>query len=56
MAVVPLIIYNKENGNDVISGAKFTVVAGVCSLLAVVCYLLCYALTTERVAGTSDAI
>ena len=41
--------YNKENGNDVISGTKFTIVAGVCSLLAVVCYLLCYALTTERV-------
>lgn len=56
MAVVPLIIYNKENGNDVISGTKFTVVAGVCSLLAVVCYLLCYALTTERVrAQATDA-
>ena len=48
--------YNKENGNDVISGTKFTVVAGVCSLLAVVCYLLCYALTTERVrAQATDA-
>ena len=56
MAVVPLIIYNKENGNDVISGTKFTIVAGVCSLLAVVCYLLCYALTTERVrAQATDA-
>lgn len=49
MAVVPLIIYNKENGNDVISGAKFTLVAGICSAFAIICYLLCYHLTTERV-------
>ena len=49
MAVVPLIIYNKENGNEVISGAKFTLVAGICSVFAIICYLLCYHLTTERV-------
>lgn len=49
MAVVPLIIYNKVNGNEVISGAKFTLVAGICSVLAIICYLLCYHLTTERV-------
>lgn len=49
MAVVPLIIYNKENGNEVISGAKFTLVAGFCSVFAIICYLLCYHLTTERV-------
>lgn len=49
MAFVPLIIYNKENGNEVISGAKFTLVAGICSVLAIICYLLCYHFTTERV-------
>lgn len=49
MAVVPLIIYNKVNGNEVISGAKFTLVAGICSVLAIICYLLCYHLITERV-------
>ena len=49
MAVVPLIVYNKENGNEVISGAKFTLVAGICSVLAIICYLLCYHFTTERV-------
>ncbi len=49
MAVVPLIIYNKVNGNEVISGTKFTLVAGICSVLAIICYLLCYHLTTERV-------
>ena len=49
MAGVPLMIYDKENGNDVLSGKKFTIVAGVCSVLALICYLLCYSLTTERI-------
>lgn len=49
MAGVPLMIYNKVNGNDVLSGKKFTIVAGVCSVLALICYLLCYSLTTERI-------
>lgn len=34
---------------SVLNGSKFTVVAGVFSVLAVVCYLLCFYLTTERV-------
>lgn len=33
----------------VLNGPKVTLAAGICSVLAVVCYLLCYALTTERV-------
>lgn len=49
MAGVPLMIYDKVNGNDVLSGKKFTIVAGVCSVLALICYLLCYSLTTERI-------
>lgn len=49
MAGVPLVIYDKINGSDVMNGGKFTIVAGVCSVLAVVCYLLCYSLTTERI-------
>lgn len=49
MAGVPLMIYDKVNGNDVLSGKKFTIVAGVCSVLAFICYLLCYSLTTERI-------
>ncbi len=48
-AGVPLVAYDKIDGNAVLNGGKFTVVAGVFSILAVVCYLLCYALTTERV-------
>ncbi len=48
-AGVPLVAYDKIDGNAVLNGGRFTVIAGVFSILAVVCYLLCYALTTERV-------
>ena len=48
-AGVPLIAYDKIGGVSVLNGTKFTFIAGVFSILAVVCYLLCYALTTERV-------
>ncbi|MCR4674529.1 MAG: glycoside-pentoside-hexuronide (GPH):cation symporter [Lachnospiraceae bacterium] len=48
--IVPLIVYyTDESGNTVISGSKVTTVAIVFSILAVICYSLCYALTTERV-------
>lgn len=48
-AVVPLLAYDHINGAAVMNGQRFTVIAGVFSVLAVVCYLLCYWLTTERV-------
>lgn len=48
-AVIPLIAYDDINGNSVLNGERFTVIAGVFSLLSVGCYLLCYTLTTERV-------
>lgn len=48
-AGVPLVAYDKIDGNAVLNGGRFTVVAGIFSILAVVCYLLCYTLTTERV-------
>ncbi len=54
-AGVPLIAYDKIDGNAVLNGGRFTVVAGVFSLLAVGCYLLCYALTTERVRTEASA-
>ncbi len=48
--IAPLFIYRTDaDGNQVVIGASFTWVAGVFSILAVVCYLLCYALVTERV-------
>ena len=49
--LTPIFIYvTDENGNQVVrGGAAFTVVAGVFSVCAVICYLICYYLTTERV-------
>lgn len=50
-AGVPLIAFEKNDalGVDVIVSSRFTLTAGVFSLLSVGCYLLCYFLTTERV-------
>lgn len=50
-AGVPLIAFRKDEalGIDVIDSSRFTLTAGVFSALAVICYLLCYFLTTERV-------
>lgn len=48
--VLPLIVFYKdENGNEVLSGKRVTLAALLCSVGAVVCYLLCYSLITERV-------
>lgn len=46
---VPLLAYEQIDGNSVLVGEKFTAIAGVFSILAVVCYMLCFHLTTERV-------
>lgn len=49
-AGVPMLAYTKDAaGNPILDGGKFTVIAGVFSICAVLCYLLCYHLTTERV-------
>lgn len=48
-AGVPMVAYDKIDGNAVLNGGRFTIVAGVFSILAIICYLLCYTLTTERV-------
>ncbi len=50
-AGVPLFAFKKSEalGIDVIDSTRFTITAGVFSLLAVICYLLCFSLTTERV-------
>lgn len=54
--VTPLFLYTKDaNGNQVVrGGATFTIVAGVFSVCAVICYIVCYRLTTERVAVEKD--
>ncbi len=49
-AGIPLFAYVRDNaGNEMLDGGKFTLIAGLLSLLTVLCYLLCYFLTTERV-------
>ncbi|MDE6962062.1 MAG: MFS transporter, partial [Lachnospiraceae bacterium] len=45
----PLAAYVTVNGNTVLSGPRMTVIAGVFSALAVICYLLCFGLVRERV-------
>lgn len=53
-AGIPMVAYDKINGNEVLNGGRFTIIAGVFSILAVGCYLLCYTLTTERVKPEVD--
>ena len=48
-ALVPAVAYDKINGNMVLNGSKFTFIAGIFSVLAIISYLLCYWLVTERV-------
>ena len=51
--IAPLFIYRlDEDGNQVVVGEMFTLVSGVFSVLAILCYLLCYYLVTERVTIT----
>lgn len=48
-AGVPMVAYDQVDGNAVMNGGRFTIIAGVFSVLAILCYLICYSLTTERV-------
>ncbi len=47
---IPLFAYTKnEAGKEVIVGKNVTIIAGIFSVLAIICYLLCYKMVTERV-------
>lgn len=46
---LPLIAYEKIGGKETLIGSKVTLAAGIFSILAIVCYLICYKLVTERV-------
>lgn len=52
-AGIPIFAYDNIEGNTVLNGTRFTLIAGVFSILAVVCYMLCYVMTTERVVSLS---
>lgn len=53
----PIFLYTTDvNGNQIVrGGAAFTVIAGVFSVLAIICYLVCYKMTAERVSVEKDA-
>lgn len=46
---LPVIAYEKVNGREIIVGERVMLLAGVFSGLAIICYLLCYKLITERI-------
>ena len=47
---LPLFVFiNDSDGNKLISGQRVNIAAAVCSALALICYILCYFLVTERV-------
>ncbi len=48
-ALIPLIAYEEVNGIMVLNGEIFTVIAGVFAICAIISYLICYSLVTERV-------
>ncbi len=45
----PMVAYEVVDGNTVLSGSRMTIIAGVFSICAIVCYLLCFNLVRERV-------
>lgn len=49
MGVPMFAYYTDEAGNRVFNGSTFSVIALICSVLAVLCYLICYFGCTERV-------
>ena len=54
-SVTPQIIYYADaNGNQLVNPEKFTMIAGVFSICAFICYMLCFKLTTERVKFEND--
>ena len=57
-ALIPLIAYKEVGGILVLDGKVFTVIAGVFSLCAIISYVLCYILVTERVeiASSKDSV
>ncbi|MGV9182320.1 MFS transporter [Arcanobacterium canis] len=55
-SVLPLIVYTKnDKGVSVLDGNMMTYASIACSVLAVVCYAICYYLVEERVIFTQNA-
>ena len=48
--VAPLVIYYTDaNGNQVVNTSNFTLIAGIFSICAIISYVLCYFMVTERI-------
>lgn len=47
--VTPKVAYEIVDGATVLSGSRMTMIAGVFSILCIICYLLCFNLVRERV-------
>lgn len=46
----PLLIYTTDvAGNQIVQGERFTLIAGIFAVASLLCYGVCYCLTTERV-------
>ena len=46
----PLLVYTTDAaGNQIVQGKRFTLVAGIFAITSLICYLICYFTTTERV-------
>lgn len=45
----PMFAYVVADGKTVLSGNRMTIIAGIFSVLAIVCYLICFGLVRERV-------
>lgn len=53
--VLPLIVYNTDAaGHQVLNGNKVMMASLVCSIMAVIVYIVCYRLCTERVELVND--
>ncbi len=48
-AGTPMFAYVVVDGNKVLSGSRMTIIAGVFSICAIICYIICFNLVTERV-------
>ncbi len=45
----PMVAYVVVDGKTVMSGSRMTIIAGVFSICAILCYIVCFKLTRERV-------
>ncbi len=53
----PMLVYTTDAaGNQIVDGKRFTLIAGLFSVGAIICYLLCYYMTTERVQQSTVSV